>query len=381
VNDRIATCRTGVPLGKGLRHCLPTTFNHRCCEGFLSLCFCRRAYGRHLHHQTIAVRCQRPVFVGAGSSDRAPKLSNQSECTELDLYLLEIRISCMHVQKADPTIYAPALIYKCLSQSPGSPQAGRVIRSMNTYGKIADGLAAWLTFEHRCGRANLFSEASLAHPLGNLLQYRFDGRVLAEVEHSVLAPLQTTRGSKPRVDFAITGPDSIFDLVVEAKWASNSPTLPSDFLRDIVRLDLMRRAHAREALLLLAGEQRKIRKLFRRPAFSPHPNPSAETYRHRGNEYLLPIGDNRKASVRFAPVSPHRRAVIVKALQPFTSIPVSRSVQIERIGPFPRNATARSYEVYFWRVNSTNDKFIPREEYPELERLLQGGSRTKRITL
>src|SRR6266852_4785608 len=128
---------------------------------------------------------------------------------------------------------------------------------MNTYGKIAEGLAAWLTFEHRCVRANLFSEASLAHPLGNLLQYRFDGRVLAEVEHSVLAPLQKGRGSNPRVDFAVTGSEGIFDLVVEAKWVSNSPTLPSDCLRDIIRLDLMRRAHSREALLLLAGEQRE----------------------------------------------------------------------------------------------------------------------------
>jgi len=237
---------------------------------------------------------------------------------------------------------------------------------MNTYGKIAEGLAAWLTFEHRCGRANLFSEASLAHPLGNLLQYRFDGRVLAEVEHSVLAPLQKGRGSKPRVDFAVTGSEGIFDLVVEAKWASNSPTLPSDFLRDIVRLDLMGRAHAREALLLLAGEQREVRKLFRNPAFLPHPTPSAKTYAYRGNKDLLPIGDKFKASLRFAPVSPHRRAVIMRALRPFASLPVSRLVRIERSGPFPRNATARSYEVYLWRVMSTADgMFIPREEYPE----------------
>src|ERR1700682_3344260 len=143
---------------------------------------------------------------------------------------------------------------------------------MNTYGKIAEGLTAWLTFEHRCGRANLFSEASLAHPLGDLLQYRFDGRVLAEVEHSVLAPLKKGRGSKPRVDLAITGAEGIFELVVEAKWASHSPTLQSDFLRDIVRLDLMR-AHTREALLLLAGEQRENRRLFRNSAFLPQSGP------------------------------------------------------------------------------------------------------------
>ena len=109
---------------------------------------------------------------------------------------------------------------------------------MNIYSKIAEGLAAWLAFEHRCGRANLFSEASLAHPLGDLLQYRFSGRVRAEVEHATLAPLHRGVGRKPRVDFAVDGPDGVYDLVVEAKWASHSPTLLSDILADIVRLDL-----------------------------------------------------------------------------------------------------------------------------------------------
>lgn len=224
-----------------------------------------------------------------------------------------------------------------------------------------------MTFEHRCGRANLFSEASLAHPLGNLLQYRFNGRVLAEVEHPVLAPLRSGRGSKPRVDFAVTGLEGIFDLVVEAKWASASPSLPADFLRDIVRLDLMRRAHAREALLVLAGEKRAVSRLFRNPALLPHPTPSSRTYDYRGNRDLLPIGDNLKASLRFAPVAPHRRALIVRVLRPFASVPVSRLVRIERSGPFPRNATARSYEVYLWRViNVSGATFIPRDEYHEL---------------
>lgn len=240
---------------------------------------------------------------------------------------------------------------------------------MNTYAKIAEGLAAWLTFEHRCGRANLFSEASLAHPLGNLLQYRYPGRVLAEVEHSVLSPLQSGPGRKPRVDFAVAGSEGIYDLVVEAKWASDSPTLLPDFLGDIVRLDLLLRSHARDALLLLAGEKREIARLFRKPAFMPHPKPSSATYNYSGNKYLLPIGDKPKASLRFAPVSPHRRLVVAKALRPFASIPVSRLVQVARSGPFPRNATAGNYEVYVWRVCriiTADPTFIPRDEYPEL---------------
>ena len=88
---------------------------------------------------------------------------------------------------------------------------------MNVYSKIAEGLAAWLTFEQRCGRVNLFSEASLAHPLGQLLQYRYPGRVRAEVEHPVLATLHTQRGRKPSVDFVVDGARGLYDLVVECK--------------------------------------------------------------------------------------------------------------------------------------------------------------------
>jgi hypothetical protein len=76
---------------------------------------------------------------------------------------------------------------------------------MNTYSKIAEGLASWLTFGLRCGRVKLFSESSLVDPLGQLLQYRFPGRVRAEVEHSALATLHMGAGRKPCVDFVVDG--------------------------------------------------------------------------------------------------------------------------------------------------------------------------------
>jgi hypothetical protein len=127
---------------------------------------------------------------------------------------------------------------------------------MNLYSKIAQGLAAGLSFERRCGRENLFSEASLAHPLGDLLQYRFPGRVRAEVKHPVLAKLHTGPGKKPRIDFAVDGPEGVYRLVVEAKWASQSPTLLPDLLGDIVRLHLLLGGYANEAVLVLAGQKR-----------------------------------------------------------------------------------------------------------------------------
>jgi len=232
---------------------------------------------------------------------------------------------------------------------------------MNTYSKIADGLSAWLTFEQRCGRVNLFSESSLAHPLGQLLQYRYEGRVRAEVEHPVLAPFKTGAGQKPRIDFVVDGVGGMYDLVVETKWVSESPTLLRDVIRDIVRLDLLLGVHAREALFVLAGEKRTIARLFSHRQFQPHPQ-------HLSSKHILPLGNHTKASVRFVPIPQFRRSLYVRVLKPYCGIPVSNSIRVERSGPFPRNASSKSHEVYLWRLikHIQGPTFIPEAEYPEL---------------
>jgi len=240
---------------------------------------------------------------------------------------------------------------------------------LDTYAKIAEGLAAWLTYEHRCGRANLFSEASLAHPLGDLLQYRFSGRVRAEVEHPFLASRHTGVGKKPRVDFAVEGLGGIYDLVVEAKWASQSSTLLEDTLSDIVRLSLLLDGHTRDALLLLAGERRAIIRLFGQPKFgaSPELADKNEMYMYGANKTLLPVGERPNSSLRFAPVPPFRRSLYVRALKPFRGLKLSRRVRLHRSGPFPRVATSREYQVFAWRVLSqAGSTFVPDEEYEEL---------------
>jgi hypothetical protein len=239
------------------------------------------------------------------------------------------------------------------------------------YAKIAEGLAAWLTYEHRCGRANLFSEASLAHPLGDLLQYRFSGRVQAELEHPILASRHTGVGKKPRVDFAVDGTGGIYDLVVEAKWASQSATLLEDMLSDIVRLSLLLGGHTRDALLLLAGERRAISRLFGQPRFgaSPELADKNEMYLYGANKPLFPVGERPNSSLRFAPVPPFRRSLYVRALKPFRGLELSRLVYLRQSGPFPRVATSRNYEIFVWRVlNYGGATFVPDEEYEELGR-------------
>jgi hypothetical protein len=230
---------------------------------------------------------------------------------------------------------------------------------MNKYSKIAEGLAAWLTFEQRCGRANLFSESSLAHPLGQLLQYRYPGRVLTEVEHPVLAARHLGVGQKPRIDFAVkdlTG-EFDFDLVVETKWASGSSSLLRDILRDFVRLDLIRRERSRDALFILAGEMKVIRKLFQTRAFQAVPN--------QGNSHtLLPLNIQKPGSLRFVSVAKSRKSLFARALVPFAGIELGRSLYLRFSGPFPRDANSTSYGIYLWRlVWPGADRFLPEEEY------------------
>jgi len=231
---------------------------------------------------------------------------------------------------------------------------------MNKYAKIAEGLAAWLTFEHRCGRANLFSESSLAHPLGQLLQYRFPGRVHAEVEHPILAPKHLGVGQKPRIDFAVTNEAGgfPFDLVVETKWASGSTTLLRDILRDLVRLDLIRREHARDALFILAGEMRAIRKLFQTAAFQAVPE-------HPNSRTLLPLNPLKpSASLRFASVAKSRKPLYARALVPFAGIELSELLYLRFSGPYPRNANSTSYGIYLWRlVYPGSGRFLPEQKY------------------
>jgi len=128
----------------------------------------------------------------------------------------------------------------------------------NTIAKIAEGLAAWLKFEKRCGREPLFGESYVAYPLGQLLQYRYPGRIFAELKHPVLTSTKMGRGRKPRIDFGIMGDAGILDLAIETKWASQSPTLLRDIVRDVVRLDLMVPTYARRGMVVLAGKTRNL---------------------------------------------------------------------------------------------------------------------------
>ena len=222
---------------------------------------------------------------------------------------------------------------------------------MNRISKIADGLGSWLTFEQRCGRSPLFCESYLAYPLGQLLQHRFPGRVVSEVDHPVLSGEKHGPGRKPRIDFIVTGRDSKFDLVVETKWVSKSPTLTRDIFRDIVRLDLLLPNFANEAVLILAGNVRDLRRLLGDPILQPE-----------DGKPILVRQDYVKSSVHFFyRLSPERRGFYLKVLKTFSGVEISSTIQLLRSGPFPREAITEQYQVYLWRILPRGSKFKAKE--------------------
>jgi hypothetical protein len=220
----------------------------------------------------------------------------------------------------------------------------------NKISKIAEGLAAWLCFEKRCGRQRFFSESYLAYPLAQLLQYRFQSKVLTEIEHPVLNQLKTGPGSRPRIDFGIPGGTKVLELAVETKWLSGSSTLVRDMIRDIVRLDLLVPEHAKSGILLVAGETRDFARLFRKDEFW-----GSNTKRQ--SKPILPLIKDTGTLNLQNPESPRQRSEFFdRVLSAFGGVQVSKSIPLARSGPYPAHARTRDYQVYIWRLRSFSGK-------------------------
>jgi hypothetical protein len=170
--------------------------------------------------------------------------------------------------------------------------------------------------------------------------------VLAETEHPILSDKRTGPGSKPRIDFGITGTGNVLSLAIETKWLSGSTNLVRDIVRDIIRLDLLVPRYAESGLLLVAGEARDFQSLFQREDFSG-PNPK------RPSGPLLPIyRTTGTLNLRNPESTPPRVAFFQRVLTVFDGIEVNQRIPLVRSGPYPTDARARDFQVYIWRLRS-----------------------------
>lgn len=224
---------------------------------------------------------------------------------------------------------------------------------MKVFSKIAQGLASWLNFEQRSGRESLFCESYLSHPIGQLLKYRYEGRVKAEVKHPALQ-MNGVPGKCPTIDFAVTGKEGKYDLVVEVKWISKSPTLMADIIADIIRLDLLLPEHSREAIIIIAGNVRSYRKLFGQKKITELPLNTK--YAHFLSIDVEDKADRSALYFRHQ-LTPQVRALYAPVIKRFQSVEISSVIQLYRNGPFPHRATANEYMVCIWRLSPRGKKF------------------------
>lgn len=224
--------------------------------------------------------------------------------------------------------------------------------------RLVEAVAAWLQYEQLCRRVELFGESYLTYPVGQFLQAREPRGLRSEFRHPILAPLQTKRGDKKRVDYVVLRDDGTVKFAVETKWRSKSSNLLESIIGDLVRLELLAEAHGTTSLLVLGGLRNKTEAIFNTKAFLPHP-------KQPNSNMLLPVVESQvNGTVWLESTSKFRFPLLKRALKPFKDIHVPRSIKVSRLGPFPKKGRKNQVAVFGFRVRpAETGTFIPSEHY------------------
>lgn len=120
---------------------------------------------------------------------------------------------------------------------------------------LAEGVAAWLTFEFHAQRGRLFSEQYMGTAVGQiLLGYAGGQRISGEITHPLLK--QPDRGRPYQLDYLVGDPARP-TLVVETKWASWSIPSVDAIVADLIRLSLVSQTYDITSIFLLAGQKKQ----------------------------------------------------------------------------------------------------------------------------
>lgn len=126
---------------------------------------------------------------------------------------------------------------------------------------LARATASWLEFELRCDREELFSEAYLAHPIGQVLNATTTDGVSTEEPHPL--PAMNTpgrRGAKKCLDFAVFRRGStVLTDVIETKFATAKGPSNQEIADDLCRLELVNQPGQQPArYFLVAGRYANV---------------------------------------------------------------------------------------------------------------------------
>jgi hypothetical protein len=207
---------------------------------------------------------------------------------------------------------------------------------------LSEGISSWLRFEHHAGREELFSERYLALPIAQILQHCVGGKVVAESDHPVLAPV-AKGGRPPQLDFIVKDDADEVVLAVESKWAATSGVAIADVLWDCVRLELAADHYQCPAIFILAGTRAQVDRVLRSPSFSTKNSRMEPTF-------VLQLHQSGKRSVR---VNSYKDAYIVplhNVLRNYPGIAWPSELNCSTGTQVPQAASANSYTAVVWHI-------------------------------
>lgn len=196
--------------------------------------------------------------------------------------------------------------------------------------RLPHAVHSWLSFQHACNRAVIFSESYLSQPIAEFVSVHHSGPIAPERNHPAFAHLNI--GRPKQVDFALLTRDlHHFQVVIEAKWIKSVRYSKQAILDDILRLECFRQKDTTQHVaryFLVGGLSEHVQTNFRelnykaasgkRMAFTTRLLPFAEAktkvidaYATKGNRRRF----FRRFSVGYKVEAPKKfKSTLIKAL-------------------------------------------------------------------
>lgn len=207
---------------------------------------------------------------------------------------------------------------------------------------ISEGISSWLTFEHQCGRDDLFSERYLALPIAQILAAKTHGKVLAEHNHPVLNS-PGSDGRPLQLDFAVEENNKI-SLVVETKWAGTKGVSAASVVWDCVRLELAAHYYNCDALFILAGSRDSVDIMLKSAPLNP------KNSKGKSSPVLGLNGVGRFSLNIHSPKKDFGPA-LHKKLNLYSHVPFPRSFVCGNGTRVPKDAAASAYTAAVWHIS------------------------------
>lgn len=219
---------------------------------------------------------------------------------------------------------------------------------MHIGNRLAQGVASWLKFEFHCHRGHLFEEKYLSYPIGQILFAEYGNKLVSELDHPLLTEHKVGRGKRPKMDFAVVNDNQII-LSLESKWIGKTIPKVEDIIWDLIRLELMASFYQCDAIFLLGGQRKKIKKLFESNAFmAPNNN---RTFRP-----ILKDGIHRSMAMRLDQPPQQREAIIKRLLSKYPNIEMPSKISSGLPFIFPKDCNSNDFQVYAWQINPSSPR-------------------------